>query len=189
MKKIIIAASLVLLTACSAPNQHQINFVPKATLSSTNIVESKQFSFSSEDARTAQYVALMDSGRERVEPIHPRQNVRIALENALVNQFESQGFTVTNNSDNTVKLAINEVLVSVKHSVLENEMNASVVLELTIENKQGKLVKTFNGTANHSGMFSASDEEIAEVLNNVTDLVLQKIAQDQEVQNYMKERF
>lgn len=189
MRKLVLAASMVLLTACAAPQQEQINFMPKAVLSNSDLVKGSTFTLSSKDVRASQYVALVDSGRSNIEPIHSKQNVRIAIENAIAAQLESQGFRNSLDSDNSVAIEIQETLVSVKHSVMENEMNATVILELTAENAQGKLVKTYTGTAKRTGALSASNDEIAVVLNDVTNLVLTEISNDRELKNYMQERF
>ncbi|MCY9871239.1 YajG family lipoprotein [Vibrio barjaei] len=189
MKKLVLAASVVLLAACASPQKEQINFAPTAATSAAKLVEGKAMSISSQDVRTAQYVALLDNGRANITPVHTRQNVRIGIENALVNQFSSEGYQVTVNSKNTLKVEIQEALVSVKHTVMENDMNATVILELTAENEQGKLVKTYTGTAKRSGLMSASNEEIETVLNDTVNLVLKEIANDTELQDYMKERF
>lgn len=189
MKKLVLAASIALLTACSAPQQSQINVNPQAALSQNTIVNNSSFSLASKDVRSAQYVALVDSGRNNIEPIHPRQNVRITLENALAEQFGSQGFRLSVNSENTITLEIQELLVSVKHSMMENQMDGSVVLEITAETPRGKLVKSFVGTAKRTGVLSASNDEIETVLNDVINKVLKEIANDAELQNYMQERF
>ncbi|HGE6066545.1 TPA: YajG family lipoprotein [Vibrio cholerae] len=189
MKKLVLAASIALLTACSAPQQSQINVNPQAALSQNAIVNNSSFSLVSKDVRSAQYVALVDSGRNNIEPIHPRQNVRITLENALAEQFGSQGFRLSVNSENTITLEIQELLVSVKHSIMENQMDGSVVLEITAETPRGKLVKSYTGTAKRTGVLSASNDEIETVLNDVINTVLKQIANDAELQNYMQERF
>ncbi|HGS4993554.1 TPA: YajG family lipoprotein [Vibrio cholerae] len=189
MKKLVLAASIALLTACSAPQQSQINVNPQAALSQNAIVNNSSFSLVSKDVRSAQYVALVDSGRNNIEPIHPRQNVRITLENALAEQFGSQGFRLSVNSENTITLEIQELLVSVKHSIMENQMDGSVVLEIAAETPRGKLVKSYTGTAKRTGVLSASNDEIETVLNDVINTVLKEIANDAELQNYMQERF
>lgn len=189
MKKLVIAASIALLAACSAPPQQQINFMPQATLSNSDIVKGKAFTLMSKDVRTSQYVALIDNGRSNVEPIHSHQNVRIAIENALSEQFKSQGFSISVNSENIITVEVQEALVSITHSILENQMDANVVLAITAETPQGKLIKTYNGTAKRTAAFSASNDDIAAVLNDVVDLVLKKISEDTELQNYMRERF
>ncbi|MCV5372422.1 YajG family lipoprotein, partial [Escherichia coli] len=91
------------------------------------------------DVRAAQYVALVDNGRSNILPLHAKQNLRIALEEALEKQFSSQGFHADLNSNNAIELSVQEALVNVKHSVMENEMDAKVVLEITAETPEGKL--------------------------------------------------
>jgi len=189
MRKLVLAASMALLTACSAPQQEQINFMPKPVLSNSDIVQGASFTLTSKDMRSAQYVALVDSGRSNIEPIHSKQNVRISIENALLEQFKSQGFRTTVSSENSVVVEVQEALVTVKHTIMENQMDGKVVLEVTAETPQGKLVKTYTGTAKRSGALSASNEEIETVLNDVINLVLQEVASDRELQNYMQERF
>ncbi len=189
MKKLVIAASIALLAACSAPQPQQVNFAPTPVLSKSDIVKNSSFTIASKDVRSAQYVALVDTSRSNIEPVHARQNVRIALENALAQQFGSQGFTITVNSENTLTLEIQEALVTVTHSIMENEMNGKVVLQLTAETPKGRMVKSYTGTAKRTGMLSASNEDIEKILNDVVNLVLKEISNDSELQNYMKERF
>ncbi|CAH0526723.1 YajG family lipoprotein [Vibrio hippocampi] len=189
MKKLFLAASVVLLAACASPQKEQINFIPTAATSAAKMVEGKSISLSSQDVRAAQYVALLDNGRNTITPVHTRQNVRIGIENALVNQFSSQGYQVTVNSANSLKVVIQEALVSVKHSVMANDMNSSVVVELTAENAKGKLIKKYTATASRSGMMSASNSDIELVFNDTVNKLLEEIANDTELQLYMKERF
>lgn len=189
MKKLILAASVALLSACSAPQPEQLNLMPTATLSTNPLVQNKTYTMTSKDVRAAQYVALIDSGRSNILPLHAKQNLRITLETLLQQQFSSQGYKPDLNSNNLINLEVREALVNVKHSVMENEMNANVVLELTAETPRGKLVKTYNGSASRSGMLSASDQAVETLLNDVITLVLAEVANDQELQSYMKERF
>ncbi len=189
MKKLVLAASVALLAACSAPQQPQLNLMPESTLSTNPIVQDKTYSLTSKDIRAAQYIALVDNGHSNILPLHAKQNLRITLEKALEQQFSSQGFHSNLNSENVVELKVHEALVNVKHSVMENAMDAKVVLEITAENQQGRLVKTYTGTATRSGTLSASDSDIEETLNDVVELTLKEIANDPELRKYMQERF
>jgi uncharacterized lipoprotein len=189
MKKLLVTVSIMLLTACATSPESQINLMPKATLSKSDIVKGKSFMLTSKDIRAAQYVAIVDSGHSRVEPIHPKQNLRLTLDDILTQQFESQGFLIVANSNNSITLTIDQALVTVNHSMMSNEMNAEVVIDVTAETPIGKLVRTYNGTAMRSGALSASNEDIQLVLNDVLTLVLEKVANDQELQSYMVGRF
>ena len=72
---------------------------------------------------------------------------------------------------------------------MENQIDGKVTLEVTAETPAGKLVKTFYGTAIRTAALSASNDDISMVLNDVINSVLSEIANDQELQTYMKERF
>ncbi len=190
MRKLILAASVILLAACASPQkEQQINLTPTPTLSNIKLVNGKAFSLESRDIRTSQYVALVNSARRTTQPIHTKQNLRIAIETAIYQQLLSQGFQMVANSNNTLSLEIQEALVTVSNSLLENELNAKVTLQITAETPRGKLVKSYNGTGKKNDTLSASNDDVELVLNDVVDLVLAEIASDKELLNYMKERF
>lgn len=191
MKKLIVVASLAVLAACTSTQQDtpQVNFSPMAMTSQTTMVDNLTLSLDSKDIRSAQYIALVDNGRNNTYPVHTKQNVRIALETALLQQFRSQGYKVAVNSPNSVMLEVQELIIDVTNGMMTNEMRASIRLQITAENSDGKLVKTFVGSANNSSTFSATEFQIEEMLNRITNLVLIDIAKDAELNNYMKERF
>jgi len=190
MKALLVASSIVLLLAsCASPQQTQINFIPMPAMSYSRLVDNRNFTIISRDMRSAQYVALVDSGRQNIKPVHAAQNVSITLENALLEQLQSQGYRSTVTSVNSIELEVQEALVSVKHSALKNEMDSKVVVKVTAETPRGKLVKTYTGTAKRSGLLSASMQNIEQVLNDTTNLVLKEISTDRELKNYMKEHF
>ncbi len=190
MKKLFTAMSILILTACSySPQDFQVNFMPQASISEQQSVNNLMFSLSSKDMRAAQYVALIDSGHNNVYPIHTRQNIRTVLEYALIEQMESQGYRAAINSNNSILLEIQHLLVNVKHSAMSNIMDAKITLQITAETPAGKLVKTYNGTASKSNSLSASESQVEQIVNDVTNLVLAEIANDTELNNYMKERF
>lgn len=189
MKKLLVLTSMVLLSACSAPKQQQIDFTPQIISTPRIVVNDVAFALTSKDVRSAQYVALVDSGRSQITPIHSRQNLRLTMEHALSEQFAAQGFRSTTNSDNNLTIEIQEALVAVKHSITSHEMNAVMTIELTVETPRGKLVKSYNGSAQRKAAFSTSNQDIEKVLNDVANLVLNEIANDSELQTYMKERF
>ncbi len=189
MKKLVLAASVALLAACSAPQQSQLNLTPDSTLSTNPIVQGKTYSLTSKDTRASQYVALLHNGRSNIQPIHAKQNLRITLEGALKQQFLSQGFHSDLHSNNVVELEVQQALVNVKQTVMEHQMDAKVVVGVTAETPQGKLVKTYTGNAQRIDAFGASHADIEQTLNDVINLTLKEIANDPELRTYMQERF
>ncbi|MDD9197323.1 YajG family lipoprotein [Aliivibrio sp. S3MY1] len=189
MKKAIIALSALFLAACSTPSEPQLDIQLVASSNAHQIVNGTKLTLDSSDLRTAQYVAVIDNGRQNVQPIHAKQNLRVTLEDALSAQLEEQGFIITVDSDNTLRLDIIEALVSVQHSLMSNEMKTQVKLQITAETPQGKFVKTYNGVSEKTGSMSADNQAIEGVLNDLLNAVLDKIAVDEELQTYIKGNF
>ena len=106
-----------------------------------------------------------------------------------IDQLKAQGFVITVDSDNTLRLDIIEALVSVQHSLMSNDMKTEVKLQITAETPQGKFVKTYTGVSEKTGAMSADNEAIEGVLNDLINAVLDKIAVDEELQTYIKGNF
>lgn len=177
------------LLTMSEPAKEPINFEPLVTLSQHNFVSGKTFTLITKDFRKSPYIAYSDDCSFNVKPIDAHQNVQNAIEKALSEQFQYQGFNIRGKSLNTITIEIPKALIYVKNANFENHMYANVVISITAETPRGKLVKTYNGTAKRTAAFKASNEDIEMVLNDISSQVLKKVAEDAELQDYMKERF
>ncbi len=189
MKKVILALSVLFLTACSTPSSSQLNIKPTASNHAYPVDENITFTLDSNDLRTYQYVAIVDNGRQQVKPIHAQQNLRVALEDVLANQLKKHGYTISVDTNNTLHLNIITALVNVKHSLMSNEIEAQVKLQITAETPKGKLAKTYNGVSKKVGSIGDDNQEIEQILNNLLNSMLDKIAVDQEFHDYLKENF
>ncbi|OCH15829.1 MULTISPECIES: YajG family lipoprotein [unclassified Aliivibrio] len=189
MKKAIIALSALFLAACSAPSDPQLDIRPVASTNAHQIVDGIKLTLDSSDLRTAQYVAVIDNGRQNVQPIHAKQNLRVTLEDALATQLKTQGFVITVDSDNTLRLDVIEALASVQHSLMSNEIKTQVKLQITAETPKGKFVKTYSGVSDKTGSMSVDNQDVETVLNDLLNAVLDKIAVDEELQTYIKGNF
>lgn len=187
MKKALLAASVLVLAACSAPSEPQLNLAPQASTSSQMSVNGLALTLESRDLRTAQYVAVVDSGRQSVQPLHAKQNLRVTLEKAISTQLRSQGFNLTVDSESTLRLDILEAIVNVQHSIMSNEMNGKVQFQLVAETPKGKFVKRYTGKSKKTGSMSASATDMELVLNDLMTAVLADIAADEELLTYLKE--
>ncbi|WP_276201997.1 YajG family lipoprotein [Salinivibrio socompensis] len=97
MKKLIIAAVVLVLAGCSTPREPQLTIAPSPASSNQQQVNNLPVVVKSKDLRTAQFVAVIDSGRSNVKPLHASQNLRVVLEDTLSRQLSSQGFRVVAN--------------------------------------------------------------------------------------------
>ena len=187
MKKLLIAASVLALTACSAPSEPQLTIAPSPVIATQPTANGQAISLESRDLRTAQFVAVVDSGRENVQPLHATQNLRVVLEQALSSQLSSQGYNVTEESQGTLRLDILEAMVNVKHSVMSHELSSKLQLQLVVESPKGKFVKRYSGKSDRTGAMSASVEDMELALNNLITAVLKDIYADPELNSYMQE--
>ncbi|WP_413477583.1 YajG family lipoprotein [Vibrio hibernica] len=191
MKTIIIATASILLSACASVSQNDlVNLTPSSTLSAKQIVSGKTFTLTSQDIRTAQYIAeIKMDGQEQVQPLHAKQNVRQAYTSAIYQQFYSQGFAKTKNSNNTLNIKIVDAVAKVDQKSMKFAISGKVVIQITAETPNGKFVKSYQGTGNKTGSFTASIADVEEVINRVSGNVLANIAKDSELTNYMKGNF
>lgn len=72
---------------------------------------------------------------------------------------------------------------------MSNEIKTQVKLQITAETPKGKFVKTYNGVSEKTGSMSADNQDIEQVLNDLLNAVLDKIAVDEELQTYIKGNF
>ncbi|WP_434359200.1 YajG family lipoprotein [Parasalinivibrio latis] len=189
MKKLIITSALFLLAACSAPQQPTINLDLKPVTTSSVPGQGKAVSLTSRDLRTAQFIAVVDNGRQQVQPLQASQNLRVALEEVLSNQLRSQGFNVTAGAKGTVRLDILDALVKVEHSVFSHHVTSNVQIQIVAESPKGKFVKRYNGKSITEGAGSASVEDMEASINNLLNSVLKDVAADQELSLYMVQNF
>lgn len=187
MKKLFIAATVLALTACSAPSEPQLTIAPTPVIAKQPTASGQALSLESRDLRTAQFIAVVDSGRQNVQPLHATQNLRITLEEALSRQLRAQGYTLTQDSKGTLRLDILEAMVNIKHSVMSHELNSKLQLQLVVESPAGKFVKRYSGKSERSGTMSASVEDMEQAMNNLITAVLKDIYADPELNTYMQE--
>ncbi len=188
IKKLLLTLGLAaLVTACSAPQEPQLNLTFEPMIGSSSMGQGTAVSLESQDLRSAQFVALVDTGREQKQPIHAQQNLRVAFEEALTRQMTAQGYVVSDNSRGTMRVDILDVLLNVRHSVMKHEMSATANLQVVVESPRGKFVKRFSGKSSASGLSSASVEEMENIINDLMNNVLEEIGSDRELNVYILE--
>lgn len=190
MRKLLIAAAATLaLGGCASPTSDQLHFTPAADNHNITLNETKSVALTTKDIRTAQYLALVKKNEDKALPIHAKENVRIAFGSALQEVLTTQGFEINGDSSNQIQLEVQEALVRVTSSTFSNQMQAKVTLTVTAETPSGKFVKTYSGSAKAENSMGASNEQIEHVINHVSKLVLNEIANDVELIDYMEENF
>lgn len=190
MKKLLLVSGLVLgLSACSTPREPQLTIAPQPAVAAVATGQGKAVTVDSRDLRTAQFVAVVDNGRKNVQPIQATSNVRIALEEALTRQLNSQGYKIVADSKGKLRMDLLDALVKVEHSVFSHSMDTNVQIQLVAETTDKKFVKRYTGKATSEGASSVSVEDMEIALNSLLEAVLQDIARDQQLTTFMNENF
>jgi uncharacterized lipoprotein len=186
---LVVALSALILSGCATPTDSQLHFSPAADSNQITLNQPKSVKFNTTDARTAQYLALIIKNDDKALPVHAKQNVRIAFSDAMKRVLESQGFVMSLESKNQIELEIHQALVRVSTSTFSNEMNGKVILKVAAETPTGKFVKTYTGSAKATNSMGASNEQIEQLIEHVSKLVLNEIANDIELIDYIEENF
>lgn len=188
MKKILLLSGLIIgISGCSAPKETQLSITPEPTIFSIPVTTNTPLMLKSRDLRTAQFVALIDTGRKDVRPIHATTNLRVALEEALSRQLKAQGYLVNNDSTLTLRLDLLDALVKVKHSMLSNSMSANVQIQLVAQRESDKFVKRYMGKSTSKSAMSASNKDIEQMLNTLLEAVFNEMANDKQLTRFMTE--
>lgn len=187
MKKFFLAASVFALTACSAPSEPQLTLAPTPVIATQPTANGLALDLESRDLRTAQFIAVVDSGRQNVQPLHATQNLRVTLEDALARQLQSQGYKLTDDTQDKLRLDILEAMVNVKHSIMSHDLSSKIQLQLVVETNKGKFVKRYSGKSERTGAMSASVEDMELSMNNLMTAVLKDIYSDAELNKYLQE--
>ncbi|MDO6705272.1 YajG family lipoprotein [Photobacterium sp. 1_MG-2023] len=187
MRPLLLALSMLALTACTAPTDMQLSLQPTPALSSQASMQGLNLNLESRDLRTAQFVAVIDNGDKNVHPLHATENLRLTLQNALTRQLESQGVQVGPESQSTMRMDILEAIVNVKQSAFSHTLNSKLQLQLVLTTPNGKFIKRYAGKSSREGAMNASPEAMELAMNGLMDAVLRDIQGDAELSSYMEE--
>ncbi len=188
MKKLILIPFVLMgLSACSSSPEPQLNISLKPTLAPIPLTQNQTLKLMSDDLRTAQFVAIIDNGDKEVQPIHSRSNLRGIVEGALKQQFASQGFQVNDESERTVRIELLDALVNVQDGFFSHTLRSNVDIRLTIESNDKKFTKSYNGKSTIEGGSGASTEDMQVAMNTLLEAVLRDIANDKQLNKFMKE--
>ncbi|CAH0532950.1 hypothetical protein VST7929_00799 [Vibrio stylophorae] len=184
--KLLAAAALLTLTGCATPVETQLTLAPKAVPSSIVAPSGSEINITSRDLRSAQFVAIVDSGRDRVKPVQSQQNLRVLLEDVITDQLRAQGYTADISSPVSLRIDIMEAMTRVNDSAVNHGIDTKVQLQLVVEAPYGRLVKRYSGHATDEGVMSASIQDMENSMNQVIEAILADIAADDQLHDYLQ---
>jgi len=172
---------LLAITGC-AQMPGQFVLAPNLQVPSMKAGQALSHSVTVNDMRAYQYLLTLEHGQEKRQLLNsdraPEQVIRATLSNALASN--KVALTAV---DYRVEIA--ELLINVKQRSLKFESNSSIVLLVNINKGDGELSKTFKRTGNSYGPLKADIAVIERDFNLLLGQLLQDIANDQELLQYI----
>lgn len=187
MKKYIVIATALLMSAC-ASNPVQ----PPLALTLTPVIASQtanhlSVQMSSKDSRSQQYIGVVDSGAKNVEVFQPAENIAATFQNALTKQLASEGIKVTPSASSNIAINIEKALVNVKQGLVKYDMNSELQIALVVTTPKGTFSKQYSARSTKQEPLKVKREDIAQSLEKMMNSVLNEIANDGELRQYLTE--
>lgn len=174
-----------MLAACAKTGSTALDLTLTPTLNTVR-TENKVFTIKGEDLRAVPHIAIVNDGKQTIntalEPAY-------IVQNTLAEQFSSQGFSVTPNNRNIVKVDLLEALSNVEDSIFSHKINTNVKVKITAQTELSTFTKTYSGNAVDKGFSKVSDEKVNSILSNLFSAVLNDIADDPELNLFINENF
>lgn len=187
MKKLLLTSALIMgLAGCSTPQEPLLAISPKPTLASVPTAKNKALKLESRDLRTAQFVAIINNGGSDVQPIHANTNLREVLKTAISDQLLSQGYNLLSQSNGTMRVDLVDALVTVDHSTFSHTISTNVEIQVEVNTEDKKFTKRYTGKSTMEGG-SSSEEEMELALNSLLEAVLRDMANDKQLNRFMRE--
>lgn len=188
IRKALLIASLLGLSGCTATQQPSRMLTLTATpiLSTQPTVVDRSLRFSSQDLRSAQYIALINNDTGANTPLPLSQNLRTLLSNSLKAQWQSQGYQFNDHSVTKVNLDILNAVVVVQESAIKHKLAGNMQWEIVVTTPKGKLIKRYTASSESDGALKASDANIEAVLNRLIHRLLSDVESDAELNAYLQ---
>ncbi|WP_297480709.1 YajG family lipoprotein [uncultured Photobacterium sp.] len=188
IKKYVVLVSALVLSACAATPPAPVALMPTAVFTSQPWAKNKTLNLTCVDQAPNSYIAVIDNGStENVQVIQPQQPLSLTLRQALAQQLTGQGFSITNNAASTMAVKVEKALITVKQGLMTYNMRSELQLQLMVNTPDGQFTKRYSGRSSREDALTASNKDIATSMNKLMNSVLNEIANDSELNKYLKE--
>ncbi|MDX2320584.1 MAG: YajG family lipoprotein [Moritella sp.] len=183
LKKLLLSASLLLLTACaSAPQQVNITAEPAQL---TTQYSDTQVSLTSKDIRDANYLIAIHKVGEPAQLLNNEGSL-VNLTTAKLQQgWEQQGLVFKPQADIAINLELQTARIDVQQDSFEHQADSALVLIISIENKGQTLTKQYRSASTLTGAFSPSMSDLEAKFSQQLSSLLDDIFNDQQIRDYL----
>ncbi|GLS82773.1 YajG family lipoprotein [Paraferrimonas haliotis] len=144
-----------------------------------------QLSFSSQDLRSANYIAKIKKSDDAAQLIAPTQPPRLQIQQLLSDAFAKQGYRIQAQAPVNVQLNLVDLKSVVEQKFYKYQANTNIELTLVADNGNQTLTKTYRGNAQRSAPLSADPATLELEINQLITKVLQEIVDDPELHSFI----
>ncbi|GIC77832.1 YajG family lipoprotein [Moritella sp. F3] len=183
LKKLLLSTSLVLLTACaSAPQQVNITAEPAQL---TTQYSDTQVTLSSKDIRDANYLIAVHKVGEPAQLLNNKGSL-INLTTAKLQQgWEQQGLVFSPQADIAINLELQTARINVQQDSFEHQAESTLMLIVSIKNKDQTLTKQFRSASTLTGAFGPSMSDLEAKFSQQLSSLLNDVFNDQQIRDYL----
>lgn len=183
LKKLLLSAGFILLTACaSAPQQVNIS-AELAPL--TRQYNDTQVTLTSKDIRDANYLIAVHKVGEPAQLLN-NQGSLVNLTTAKLQQgWEQQGLVFTPQADIAIKLELQTARIDVQQDSFEYLAESTLMLIVSIDNKGQTLTKQFRSASTLTGAFNPPMNDLEAKFSQQLSSLLTDVFNDQQIRDYL----
>ena len=183
LKKLLLSAGLLLLTACAtAPQQVNITADPAPL---TTQYHGTQVALTSKDIRDANYLIAIHKVGEPAQLVN-NQSSLINLTTAKLQQgWEQQGLVFSAQADIAINIELQTARIDVQQDSFEHQVESTLVLIISIENKAQTLTKQFRSASTLTGVFSPAMSDLETKFSQQLSSLLNDVFHDQQISDYL----
>ncbi|WP_113627177.1 lipoprotein [Pectobacterium peruviense] len=188
LKKLFFPLLAVILLAGCAAKSNTLNVTPKISLPSQDpTLMGVTISINGADQRADQALAKVNRDGQLVT-LTPSRDLRFLLQEALEKQMTARGYMIGTGGPVALQIVVNHLYADVSEGNLRYNITTKADISIMSQAANGnKQVKNYRSTYNVQGAFTASNEKITDAVNTVLGDVINDMAQDTSVSNFVKE--
>ncbi|MCV9877781.1 lipoprotein [Brenneria izbisi] len=187
LKKIFFPLLAVILLAGCAAKSNTLNITPNITLPSQDpTLMGVTISINGADQRADQALAKVNREGQLIT-LTPSRDLRFLLQEALEKQMTARGYMIGTGGPVALQIIVNHLYADVSEGNLRYNITTKADISIVSQAANGnKQVKNYRATYNVQGAFTATNEKITNAVNTVLGDVINDMAQDTSVSDFIK---
>ncbi|MGV3346709.1 lipoprotein [Enterobacteriaceae bacterium LUAb1] len=179
--------AIFMLGGCTNSNT-ALNIAPKIQLPQQDpALPGVTISINGADQRTDQALAKVNQNGQLITLTSSR-DIRFLLQEVLEKQMAARGYMIGSAGAADLNIVVNHLYADVTQGNIRYGITTKADISIIATAKNGnKQVKNYRQTYSVEGAFSASNNKIANAVNTVLSDIINEMAQDSSISNFIKQ--